>query len=68
MGATPVLGKSGESRPASRARPRETATTRSPESCVWGYVVHPSLLPTIFSPSGDDPGGQSEERPTARKV
>jgi hypothetical protein len=68
MGATPVLGNRGEGRPAPRGRPRETATTKSSEPGIWGYVVHPSLLPTIFSPSGDEPGVENEEQPTARRV
>jgi hypothetical protein len=35
---------------------------------VWGYGVHPSLLPTIFAPSGDPPAGDDRMQPTARKV
>ncbi|HXY68261.1 MAG TPA: hypothetical protein VEH62_02355 [Gemmatimonadales bacterium] len=43
-------------------------TTIHCESGAWGYVVHPSLLPTIFAPGGKIPVRDEAESPTARKV
>ena len=69
MGATPLVGGRNEGKPAPRGRPKEVPARATPaESGVWGYLVHPSLLPTIFSPSGDVPGEETARQPTARKV
>ena len=68
MGATPVIGGRSEHRPLPRGRPKEAPAAAAAETAVWGYLVHPSLLPTTFAPSGNAPEGDSQEQPTARKV
>ena len=69
MGATPLIGGRNEGRPAPRGRPKQAPARATPaESGAWGYFVHPSLLPTIFAPSGEVPSGEAEQQPTARKV
>ena len=69
MGVTPMVDLPGKGRPAPRGRPKEVrAKVTAVESGVWGYVVHPSLLPTIFAPSGDVPHGHDRKEPTERKV
>ena len=68
MGATPMVEGPGN-RPALRGRPKQAPAKATPaESGAWGYFVHPSLLPTIFAPSGEVPSGEAEQQPTARKV
>ncbi len=32
-----------------------------PETAAWGYLTHPALMPTVFSPSGEDGAGDGEE-------
>jgi hypothetical protein len=69
MGVTPMVDPPGKGRPAPRGRPGEVrAKATAIESGEWGYVVHPSMLPTIFAPSGDVPHGDGRKEPTARKV
>jgi len=69
MGATPMVGGDREGRTTPRGRPKERVVAGTPaESGAWGYCVHPSLLPTIFAPSGDVPASEPVKQPTARKV
>jgi hypothetical protein len=52
---------------ASRAAQRQPAP-REGGASTWGLLAHPSLMPTVFSPSdaaGDDETGESV---AARKV
>ena len=69
MGATPMPGRRGEDE---RMRvPKSDEIAASPgrrEAGMWGYLVHPSLLPTIFAPSGSGPQSPAGEDTTARKV
>jgi hypothetical protein len=55
MGATPVVSRSVEdaSRPGRRDGVPEPVARREP--AAWGYLVHPSLMPTVFAPSQGDP-------------
>jgi hypothetical protein len=51
---------------ASRARQPQAAPR--PEGAAWGYLVRPSLMPTVYSPSGDASGGAPGAEVAARKV
>ena len=51
---------------ASRA-PQPKAAPRS-EGTAWGYLVHPALMPTVYSPSDDASGDALDEEVAARKV
>jgi len=69
MGATPMVGGRSEGAPMRTVQRKEApVTTIHCESGAWGYVVHPSLLPTIFAPGGKIPVRDEAESPTARKV
>lgn len=69
MGATPMVGcaVAGVGRPQLR---REDAPVPAPHSGApaWGYLVHPSLMPTVFARSERTPGGDPGEKVAARKV
>jgi len=69
MRATPMPGRRVEEARVRVPRSDETAdVTGRREAGMWGYLVHPSLLPTIFAPSGSGPQLPAGEESTARKV
>jgi len=35
---------------------------------AWGYLAHPQLMPTVYSPDGDASSGAPGEEVAARKV
>jgi len=43
------------------------AASRS-ESSAWGYLAHPALMPTVYSPSGETQADAPAEEMVARKV
>ena len=43
------------------------AAARS-EGSPWGYLAHPSLMPTVYSPSGDASDDATGEEVAVRKV
>jgi ABC-type nitrate/sulfonate/bicarbonate transport system substrate-binding protein len=51
---------------AARAAEREAAPR--PEGSAWGYLVHPALMPTVYSPSGEAQVAAPLEEVVARKV
>ena len=51
---------------AVRAVPPQGAS-RS-EGPAWGYLAHPALMPTVYSPSGDTSGDAPGEEVAARRV
>jgi len=53
----------GETRRA--AQPKAPARS---EGAAWGYLAHPALMPTVYSPSGDASGDTLDEVVAARKV
>jgi hypothetical protein len=69
MGATSMVGcaVAGVGRPQLR---REDTPDPIPDSGApaWGYLVHPSLMPTVFARSERAPGGEAGEKVAARKV
>lgn len=69
MGATPIPGRRDEEPRMRVPGSDETAELSGRrEAGMWGYLVHPSLLPTIFAPSGSGLQAAAGEEPTARKV
>ena len=50
-----------------RRTERYVAATDS-SGAAWGYLVHPALMPTIYSPGGDASGDAPGEEVAARKV
>jgi hypothetical protein len=38
------------------------------EGALWAYLVHPALMPTVYSPGEDDAGEEPGEEVAARKV
>ncbi len=46
------------------AQPKAAPRSENP---AWGYLVHPSLMPTVYCPN-DDAGDETGEDVTARKV
>lgn len=69
MGATPVVGRFVEdSTRLKRGRRRGAPEpAEGGEPATWGYLVHPSLLPTVFAPSQDHPDPDTP-KVVARKV
>lgn len=69
MGATPIADhrSRGDSMPLECRNDTPSRTPRR-EAAAWGYFVHPSLLPTVFAPSGSAPGITAPEEVAARKV
>jgi hypothetical protein len=69
MGATPIAGCAitGLERPLPRGE-GAPATAASREALAWGYLVHPSLMPTVFArrerASEDNPGKEVAARKT----
>ncbi len=55
MGATPVVGRFVEDAVRTERRRDAPESVAVRETVAWGYLVHPSLLPTVFAPSQDDP-------------
>jgi hypothetical protein len=69
MGATPIASHRNEGGRMPKLWRNDTpvAAPRG-EMAVWGYVVRPSLMPTIFAPSGSRPAISASEEMAARKV
>ena len=69
MGATPVVGRFVEDSTRLGGWRREDALepVARREPAAWGYLVHPSLLPTVFAPSQDHPDPETPQV-VARKV
>ena len=44
-----------------------TAAPRS-DGAAWGYLAHPQLMPTVYSPDDDASGDVSGAEVAARKV
>ncbi len=55
---------------ARAARRRETPlpAVRREGPASWGYLTHPSLLPTVFAPGGKAEEPTTGEEAAARKV
>ncbi len=54
-----------------RAEAARASRPARPESSAWGYLAHPALMPTVYSPSGDASDADAEapgEEVAARKV
>jgi hypothetical protein len=69
MGATPIAGHHDEGGTMPNLRHDEAAVgSRRREMAVWGHIVRPSLMPTIFTPSGRVPAASTFEEMAARKV
>ncbi len=69
MGATPIADHRslGDSMPLERRNDTPSSAPRR-EPAAWGYFVHPSLMPTVFAPSGSAPAMAAPEEVVARKV
>jgi hypothetical protein len=50
-----------------RRAERDVAGTAS-SGAAWGYVVHPALMPTVYSPSDDASAASGGEEVAARRV
>ncbi len=70
MGATVTSVERGNANRAQGARRREAPepAVRREGPASWGYLVHPSLLPTVFAPGGPPQERETEEEAAARKV
>jgi hypothetical protein len=49
-------------------RADQPKTAPRSEGTAWGYLVHPALMPTVYSPGGDASGDAPGEEVAARKV
>ncbi len=72
MGEALVGAMVAAMRRANRSCAEATRTARTPdareqEGSAWGYLVHPALMPTVYSP-GDDATGPDDEEVAERKV
>lgn len=67
MGATPNVGRYNEGERMPKRWRSEPPAPRC-DIATWGYVVHPSLLPTVFAPSGSPPSSATSHEVVARKV
>jgi hypothetical protein len=52
---------------ADAARTAEPQAARS-EGSAWGYLAHPALMPTVYSPGGESQEDAPVEGMAARKV
>ncbi len=69
MGATPTAGLAGGNGGTLMPRRKEAPDSADRrETPAWGYLVRPSLLPTVFAPSGNAPGEDLEKKMAARRV
>ena len=69
MGATPIAGHRNEGGRMPKLWRNDTPVAAPHgEMAAWGYVVRPSLMPTIFAPSGSRPAICASEEVAARKV
>ncbi len=69
MGATPAAGTAGGDGGTLLPRRREAPDLADHrETLAWGYLVRPSLLPTVFAPSGNAPSEDVEQKVAARRV
>ena len=53
---------------AEASRPAYAASAPRSDGSAWGYLAHPQLMPTVFSPDGDASGDVPDEKVAARKV
>ena len=53
---------------AEASRAAAPAEAREREGSAWGYLVHPALLPTVYSPGGEATGETQEMDVAERKV
>jgi len=69
MGATPIADHRslGDGMPLGCRNDAPSSAPRR-EPAAWRYLVHPSLMPTVFAPSGSAPGISAPEEVAARKV
>jgi hypothetical protein len=69
MGATPIAGHrhDGEQMPQ-QWRNDTPVTAPRRETAPWGYLVRPSLMPTVFAPSGGAGANGTTEKVAARRV
>jgi len=69
MGATPIADHRDEGRwmPIRYATEGQSVARRR-ELAGWGFVAHPALKPTVFTPSGSAPAGAEAEEEAVRKV
>jgi hypothetical protein len=69
MGATPIAGHRHDGEPMPQQWRIETPVTGPRrETAAWGYLVHPSLMPTVFAPGGDAAANRTAEEVAARRV
>ncbi len=69
MGATPGAGHyTTEERMPQGWRNNTPVATPRREMAVWGYAVRPSLMPTVFAPSGSVPKSWTSKEVAARRV
>ena len=53
---------------AEASRPAHALAAPRADGSAWGYLAHPQLMPTVYSPGGDASGGDPGEEVAARKV
>ena len=53
---------------AEASRPAPANAASRSEGSAWGYLAHPSMMPTVYSPGGDASGDVPDEEVAARKV
>ncbi len=69
MGATPTAGIAGRDGGTLLPRRREAPDpVDRRETPAWGYLARPSLLPTVFAPSGNAASDDLEKEMAARRV
>jgi hypothetical protein len=70
MGAVVTTAERLSTEPARAARRRETPlpAVRREGPASWGYLTHPSLLPTVFAPSRKAEEPATGEEAAARRA
>lgn len=53
---------------AEASRPAQAQAAPRSDGSAWGYLAHPQLMPTVYSPGGDATSGAPGEEVAARKV
>jgi hypothetical protein len=70
VGATTPANWRGEGTGRPRRRDDGPAAAASRVALAWGFLTHPSLMPTVFARAEQAPDGESDEegKVVARKV
>ncbi len=69
MGATPIAGHRNAGEGTTEVWRNDTpADVSRRETASWSLRVHPSLMPTVFAPSGSAPAKGTSEELAERKV